>query len=189
MPAKTKDLTGQRFGRLLILSRCPNHTKNVVWLCRCDCGKEKRILAGNLRQGHVSSCGCYRREFARKIRVPEAMFNSVVTRMRLNAKKRKVSWGLTAEEVNALIFLPCLYCGVQPAQSSNVTSKFTGRLFSITYNGIDRIEPAIGYTAANCVPCCKACNALKGGWKPADFISRALKIIDGLRRIGYACPA
>lgn len=32
------------------------------WLCRCECGKEKVFLGGNLRSGKSLSCGCLRQE-------------------------------------------------------------------------------------------------------------------------------
>jgi hypothetical protein len=32
------------------------------WRCRCDCGAETIVTLSNLQCGHVSSCGCYRRE-------------------------------------------------------------------------------------------------------------------------------
>ena len=62
------DLTGQRFGRLVVLHRAPNRKKRVFWTCRCDCGKKKRILAQSLRQKRTVSCGCHRAEGARKRR-------------------------------------------------------------------------------------------------------------------------
>ena len=37
---KFVDLTGQRFGRLVVVSRKPNNEwRNSMWLCKCDCGK------------------------------------------------------------------------------------------------------------------------------------------------------
>ena len=37
--ANIKDLTGQRFGKLVVLSRAENDkTKHTRWLCQCDCG-------------------------------------------------------------------------------------------------------------------------------------------------------
>lgn len=59
------DLTGQRFGRLLVLSRVPNHTKNgAAWQCLCDCGVVKAISTLNLRtkKKPTRSCGCLHRE-------------------------------------------------------------------------------------------------------------------------------
>lgn len=60
------DLRGQRFGRLLVLDKAPNVTKNgrsyTAWLCKCDCGTEKIVRTNTLRQGGTQSCGCLARE-------------------------------------------------------------------------------------------------------------------------------
>lgn len=57
------DLTGQKFGRLFIL-RKNGVAKNghTLFLCMCDCGKEKTILGISLRSGKTKSCGCIRQE-------------------------------------------------------------------------------------------------------------------------------
>lgn len=52
------DLTGKRFGNLLVLSRAESPSKQAAWLCRCDCGNETVVLGWNLRSGHTISCGC-----------------------------------------------------------------------------------------------------------------------------------
>lgn len=36
------------------------------WLCQCTCGKTKKVNVSRLRDGHVKSCGCLRREKARE---------------------------------------------------------------------------------------------------------------------------
>lgn len=56
------DLTGSRFHRLTVLGRAPNWTRETGWFVRCDCGKEKRVRASNLKSGRVQSCGCFHRE-------------------------------------------------------------------------------------------------------------------------------
>ena len=57
------DLTGQKFGRLTVLSRDPQSPlKAIRWLCRCDCGKESSVFGANLRRNHTVSCGCVRAE-------------------------------------------------------------------------------------------------------------------------------
>jgi hypothetical protein len=48
------DLSGQTFGRLTAVRRLGGKR----WLCRCTCGNEKEVSTGNLRAGHVTSCGC-----------------------------------------------------------------------------------------------------------------------------------
>lgn len=52
------DLSGERFGKLLILSRAESIKKHTAWNCLCDCGKQKVIRGSNLRTGKSSSCGC-----------------------------------------------------------------------------------------------------------------------------------
>jgi hypothetical protein len=61
----TIDLTGQRFGRWLVIERGKEEDKKTggaAWLCRCDCGVEKEVSGYNLRNGISLSCGCYATE-------------------------------------------------------------------------------------------------------------------------------
>ena len=65
---KFVDLTGQRFGRLVAIKLLTSKdAKRLKWLCKCDCGKECVVLGHNLVGGHTKSCGCLRKEKARKI--------------------------------------------------------------------------------------------------------------------------
>lgn len=60
---KLIDLTGQRFGRLTVISFAGWTTdRRAKWLCRCDCGKWHIVRGSHLRSGNVQSCGCYRKE-------------------------------------------------------------------------------------------------------------------------------
>ena len=60
---KVKDLTNQRFGKLIVIERVENNKKgNAQWLCKCDCGNKKIVTGINLRRKHVQSCGCLRLE-------------------------------------------------------------------------------------------------------------------------------
>jgi hypothetical protein len=56
------DLTGKRFGRLLVISICEPRKGVTYWLCRCDCGKEKEIRGADLKSGKTNSCGCLQLE-------------------------------------------------------------------------------------------------------------------------------
>ena len=69
MPKK-KDLTGQRFGRLVVLSENGrNNNGNVCWKCQCDCGKKCIISSNRLVKGDTKSCGCIKKENAKKAAV------------------------------------------------------------------------------------------------------------------------
>ena len=65
MSAK-KDLTGQRFGRLIVIREAGRKCGYVAWLCRCDCGGEVVVTSSHLRSGNTQSCGCLRRERSTK---------------------------------------------------------------------------------------------------------------------------
>ena len=62
----SEDLTGQRFGSLLVKSRAARPSgvasNGAYWLCKCDCGKEKIIMGKSLQQGKTKSCGCHFQE-------------------------------------------------------------------------------------------------------------------------------
>jgi hypothetical protein len=60
---RAHDLTGRRFGRLVVIRRVRrNERPKLAWLCRCDCGSEKKAVTHELRRGRVKSCGCLQRE-------------------------------------------------------------------------------------------------------------------------------
>ena len=57
------DLTGNRYGRLVVVNRAENKLgKNgrtrTMWNCVCDCGNAVIVEASHLKSGHSKSCGC-----------------------------------------------------------------------------------------------------------------------------------
>lgn len=57
--SRCKDITGQRFVRLVVVRRVANSEAGLArWLCRCDCGQEIEAIGGALRSGNTRSCGC-----------------------------------------------------------------------------------------------------------------------------------
>lgn len=60
---KRIDLTGQKFGRLKVLSyshthKSPNGTSKAMWECKCECGTTSVVWSYALRKGMTRSCGC-----------------------------------------------------------------------------------------------------------------------------------
>lgn len=63
---KRIDLTGRRFGRLLVLIESDKRDgSSVVWRCKCDCGNVVDVPARNLLHRSTVSCGCNRAEKAK----------------------------------------------------------------------------------------------------------------------------
>lgn len=56
------DITGHRFGRLVVLERLGRNPKgHYLVLCQCDCGNKQPARETSLSSGQ-RSCGCVRRE-------------------------------------------------------------------------------------------------------------------------------
>jgi len=63
---KWKDISGQRFGRYMVLGRGDSDRHgNAMWRCLCDCGTEKVVMGRALRIGVTTSCGCANKEILR----------------------------------------------------------------------------------------------------------------------------
>ena len=61
------DLVGKRFGRLTVIKREENDSRNkAMFLCKCDCGNEKVIESSLIRNGHTASCGCLHHEIMKQ---------------------------------------------------------------------------------------------------------------------------
>lgn len=62
------DITGQRFGRLIVTALEARRTRSrgTWWTCRCDCGATISTTGGRLMGRIAKSCGCYMRERSRE---------------------------------------------------------------------------------------------------------------------------
>ena len=58
------DITGERYGRLVVLNFAGLLSGRTSWLCKCDCGNEVITSSNSLRRGRTQSCGCIRKEKA-----------------------------------------------------------------------------------------------------------------------------
>lgn len=86
---KLIDLTGQKFGRLLVISIASrNKWGNIEWECLCDCGTKKNVAAGNLRRGNTSSCGCLHKEATASINKSHGMAKTRLYRIWAGMKGR-----------------------------------------------------------------------------------------------------
>lgn len=64
------DLSGLRFGRLLVTARSGTASDGCVkWLCFCDCGKQKVVRGASLVHAGTKSCGCLQVESVLKMSV------------------------------------------------------------------------------------------------------------------------
>ena len=94
---KFQDLTGQRFGDLVVLRRGPDYVsptgkKTVQWVCRCEaCGREVTMLRNTLKE--ASSCGCRKGDKLRKDLTGQRFGRwTVLERVRRSEPRPNGSW-------------------------------------------------------------------------------------------------
>lgn len=63
-PRASRDFSGQRFGRLIVVGK--DVTKKRYWVCRCECGRETSVFDSYLALGLTRSCNCLRTELHAK---------------------------------------------------------------------------------------------------------------------------
>lgn len=75
------DYIGKRFGRLTVI-KLAEVAKNYqkIYLCKCDCGRVKKIRRSALTSGATISCGCYNKQ--------------VITGNKNNLKHGQTPWGI-----------------------------------------------------------------------------------------------
>jgi 5-methylcytosine-specific restriction endonuclease McrA len=56
--ATVKDLSGQRFHKLVVLRLTEKVHGRTAWQCQCDCGNIATVSSNALKRGNTKSCGC-----------------------------------------------------------------------------------------------------------------------------------
>lgn len=80
-----QDLTGKRFGKLIVLCKSENQRRRAtMWRCQCDCGNICEKPTGELNSGFATSCGCSWRQPA----VQEAQKYGRLTAIRATEQRR-----------------------------------------------------------------------------------------------------
>lgn len=79
------DITGQRFGKLIVLEQADMRSidNRILWKCQCDCGNIHYAAATDLKRGKVKSCGCL-------ISSGEEKISRILTDMNINFATQKI---------------------------------------------------------------------------------------------------
>lgn len=87
---KYEDLSGKRYGKLLVIERGSNKA-DISWKCLCDCGNMCEVTSSNLKNT-TSSCGCYRREKLRKDLTGNRYGRLLVLERAYLTRNKKYTW-------------------------------------------------------------------------------------------------
>lgn len=95
-------LINERFGRLTVKSFHSLAKGNkTVWLCICDCGREKIVRNDSLVKGATKSCGCLNTKTgnaSKHWKGYEEIYGGYWSRIQKEAKKRSLTFSLSIEE-------------------------------------------------------------------------------------------
>lgn len=159
------DLTGQTFGRLLVLSRSvDNEQGKPMWACQCSCGQTKDVRGIDIRRGTATSCGCYRKELARTPRLPDG-FRSARHRMytwvKDRARRRGILFDLTTDDIVIPDRCPVLGLVLSPNVGHAAPNS----------PSLDRIDPSKGYVRENVQVLSQRANIIKKDATLNDILS------------------
>lgn len=164
---KPKDLTGLRFGNLLIIDfshrQRTEYATRIFWNCLCDCGIQRQVQTYHLTNEEVKSCGkcnftkVNRKAAAKKLPFGEGALRSYFRSYKANAIERELCFEINYDEFTRVTSLNCHYCNALPATRLGYRNG-NGPCIA---NGVDRKDNTTGYTGANCLPCCTRCNLMK----------------------------
>lgn len=179
---KQIDLTGKRFGRLVVLRKSEKRRRGMsVWVCICDCGNIAEATGLDLRDGSTKSCKCLTIERAKlmgknnKIDYGLASFNELYRAYKNSAENRNYTFNLTKEQFRNITSCSCHYCGIESSRKYQPRESFNGPYIC---NGIDRIDNTKGYEIDNVVPCCDICNRAKQCMTYTEFIAWIKRLIE-----------
>jgi len=179
---------GTKFNHLTVIrfhhfQERENKRGYFYYLCKCDCGKEKIIIKESILRGHSKSCGCFRiikSGLSHRHQKGHASLSRIYDSYICRAKSKKIRFDISLEDFKSITSDNCYYCGTKPNQYfANHKNHYYG---VYKYNGLDRINPTIGYTKNNSVACCKYCNFAKNDLTTRKFYKHIKKIYEYIKK-------
>jgi len=148
-----------------------------------------RVLrtAQQLKRGLMCHCGCVRprRRYSSRTLQQRALA-SVAAQFKTQARKRGKDWSMTIEEVAAVIFRDCAYCGGSLSCIKKIkVMQAAGRakIVHVPYNSMDRVDNNRGYVAGNVVPCCCTCQVSKNDMSFDEWIDWLMRLKVNIGRL------
>jgi hypothetical protein len=175
--ANRKDITGMRFGQLLV----EYHSHDMIypesrtrrmsyWMCRCDCGRQTAVARSNLTRV-TRSCGCMMNRVGKASQnwkgvgdIPSSWFSC----LRGTAKSREIEFRLTLEYVWDLFCKQNSRCALTGLELT--FSKQFRKPGQLGTASLDRIDSSQGYIPDNVQWVHKDVNFMKQSLSQERFI-------------------
>jgi hypothetical protein len=161
------NLLNKKYGKWTVIQFLGFKNSNAEWLCRCDCGLEKSILAYHLIYGYSTQCiECgHKSKIIHGRIIPSCFWKTVL----YNAKKRNIDFQITKEDIIDLYLKQNKKCNLSGLEISFSETE-SQHLKNNTTASIDRIDNNKGYTKDNIQLIHKDINIMKNVFPEDKFI-------------------
>lgn len=176
-------LLGKKVGHVTVIKYSHKKSnKEYYFECLCDCGNVCTKRADRLYKDDCKiSCGCktseYKKTMKGKLAPNRAKDNSkskegLFKTYQRGANERGIDFSLEFTAFIGLTGQNCYYCNKVPEKPyPSKSGKGTDNpLKYYIYNGLDRVDPSLGYTPDNVQPCCEDCNYAKSDLSEPQFL-------------------
>lgn len=176
---RKRQLQGFRFKTFTVIKREGNTVqRNSTWLCQCQCGYQAIFSTKTIdrhfgQESNPNAFACPNCTIPKKQR--KAELNIIWNGYHSQAKSRGLSWELSLEVFEQLIYSNCHYCGTAPGVRTVGVRRWKR---PVKANGIDRKNNELGYTNKNSVSCCATCNRVKGVLSDFEFIELCIQVVE-----------
>lgn len=174
------DITGKRFGKLVVLQRIPKKERSYGgrwWLCQCDCGNTKETIYHSLISGATSSCGCSRiGEGNPAWKGYKLISGSTWVQMKTSAEERGLEFSITKEYIYDLFLKQNEKCVLSGEKL--ILDERSGKTASL-----DRIDSNKGYVEGNVQWVHKDLNTMKWDFSMDEFTNWCKKVANYLTNI------
>ena len=164
------DLSGKKFGRLLVLNDGGRRNRKMLWQCLCDCGTLLLVKSQSLILGTTQSCGCWHNEIVSNQRwkgykeISRTYWSSVV----LCAERRNHQFDITIEQAWDLYLKQNKKCAISGIPII-FSRSFTREARKIQTCSLDRIDSNKGYIIDNVQWVHKDINTMKWDFSMTYF--------------------
>jgi len=174
------DLTGKKFGELTILELCPEKTKysGALWLCKCSCGKLKKLNSNSLTSGNNTTCGC-KENHSQNNHIRSTGFKEIsgahIYSIKRGASSRGLEFSLSAEFLWNLFLKQDKKCTLT-GETIKFCKKWGNKYSKETTASLDRINSSKGYINENVQWVHKIINIMKQDLTDEEFIEWCNKV-------------
>lgn len=164
------DLTGKRFGKLVVVREDLTQKPDRCWVCQCDCGNTKTIIGSSLKQGVSNSCGCSKGEWIRQSKITHGLSSSLAYKMwqqaKLRANRKNILFDLHPSDIHIPEFCPLLGIPLVAGEKKHHANS----------PSLDRLRPELGYIKGNIAVISYRANSIKQDATPEELKSLAGKL-------------